>query len=133
MSRRTRLTASALALIAAVMLTGCSFSSPNLAVLETEREAEDELPPLEADSYDPVDTATSRYVGEHDGVSLWVAKGTDSPACLIAIADPDEEWGIACGGLPTRLSSFGHTFELTPDGSPAPEGMTRISENVYAE
>ncbi|WP_447911785.1 hypothetical protein [Microbacterium phyllosphaerae] len=133
MHHRSSLAACASALIILAALTGCSFSPTNLAVLETDRVAEDELPPLEDDSYEPVDVDSSHYVGEHEGVSLWIAKGTDSPACIVAIADPEDDWVVGCGGLPTRISGSGHTFEVRADDSPAPEGMTRISDNVYAE
>ena len=133
MHHRSRLAVLALGLAAITTLTGCSISSTNLAVLETDPVAEDELPPLEDDSYRAVDVDSSRYVGEHEGVSLWVAKGTDSPACIVAITDPEDDWVVGCGGLPTRISGSGHTFEIRADDSPAPEGMTRVSDNVYAE
>ncbi|KQR39681.1 hypothetical protein ASF80_09895 [Microbacterium sp. Leaf159] len=133
MRHRSSTAACAIALISLTALTGCSFTSTTLAVFETDRVAEDELPPLEEDSYSPVDVESSRYVGEYEGVSLWIAKGTDSSTCLVAITDPEDDWGIGCGGLPTRISGSGHTFEVRADDWPAPEGMTRVSDNVYAE
>lgn len=136
MRHRSSLVACAFVLLAATTMTGCSFSSPSLSVLETDRVVEDELPPLEAHAYESVDTATSRFVGEYEGVSLWVAQGTESPACLAAVLDDGDagpDWILSCGGLPIRMSGVGHTFELRPDGAPAPEDMTRISENVFAD
>lgn len=122
-----------LAVASAVALTGCSVMNSDLAVLDSDRVAADELPTLEDHSYAAVDQATSRYVGEHDDISLWVTRGTDSPACLVAVAADDGEWLVACGGLPVGMGGLGHTFELRPDGAPAPEGRTRVSENVYAD
>ncbi|MGJ0390355.1 hypothetical protein [Microbacterium sp. CGR1] len=133
MRHRSSPAAFALALISLTALTGCSFTSTTLAVFETEREAEDELPPLEDDSYGAVDVESSHYVGEYEGVSLWVTKGSDSPVCIVAITDPEDDWMVGCGGLPTRISGSGHTFEFRADDWPAPEGMTRVSDNVYAE
>lgn len=133
MRHRSRLAAAALALTAVTLLSGCGFSTTTLSVLETDRVPEDELPTLEGDSYEPADIESSRYVGEYEGVSLWVTKGTDSPACLVAITDPEDDWVVGCGGLPMRITGSGPTFELRADDWPDPEGMTRISENVYAE
>jgi len=133
MRHRSRIAVLALGLTAVALLSGCSFSATTLAVFETERETEDELPPLEDDSYGAVDVESSRYVGEYEGVSLWVTKGTDSPACIVAITDPEDDWVVGCGGLPVRVTGSGPTFEFRADDWPAPEGMTRISDNVYAE
>ncbi|MFJ2544812.1 hypothetical protein [Microbacterium sp. NPDC087589] len=130
------LVACVFAVIAATTMTGCSFSSSSLSVLETDRAAEDELPLLEAHAYESVDTATSRFVGEHEGVLLWVAQGTESPACLVAVlndGDAGPDWILSCGGLPIRMSGVGHTFELRPDGAPTTEDLTRVSENVFAD
>lgn len=125
--------ATALALVSAGVLTGCSFVSSDLDVLDSDRQVADELPILEDYSYDEVDEPSSRYVGEHDGISLWVARGTESPACLVAVGEDADEWLVACGGLPLRMSGLDHAFELRPDGAPAPEGGTRVSDNVYAD
>lgn len=136
MRHRSSFAACVLALVAATTLTGCTFSSSSLSVLETDRVAEDELPPLEAHAYEAVDTATSRFVGEYEGVSLWVAQGTESPACLAAVTEDGDgvpDWILSCGALPIRMSGVGHTFELRPDGAPAPEEMTRVSENVFID
>lgn len=133
MRHRSRLAVLALGLTAVTLLSGCGLSATTLSVFETEREAEDELPPLEDDSYGSVDVESSHYVGEYEGVSLWVTKGSDSPVCIVAITDPEDDWMVGCGGLPTRISGSGHTFEFRADDWPAPEGMTRVSDNVYAE
>lgn len=125
--------AAALTLLGVGALTGCSFMTTDLAVLDSDRVAADELPVLEDYSYDSVDEETSRFVGEHDGISLWVTRGTDSPACLVAAGAADEEWMVACGALPIRLGGLDHSFELRPDGAPEPESGTRVSENVYAD
>ena len=73
--------------------------------------------------YTGVEPDSSRYVGEHNGASLWLAKGTTSPAetCLIAYADPDT-WHVVCGvspGLGARGTAGG--FVVVPDDAPVPE------------
>lgn len=136
MRHRSSLVACVFALLAAVTLTGCSSSSSSLSVLDTDRVAEDELPTLEAHAYQSVDTATSHLVGEYEGVSLWVAQGTESPACLAAVSEDGDsvpDWILSCGELPIRMSGVGHTFELRPDGALAPGEMTRVSENVFVD
>lgn len=125
--------AAALALVSVSVLTGCSFVTSDLAVLDSERVDADELPALEDYSYDRVDESTSRFVGEHDDISLWVARGADSQACLVAAGAEEDDWLVACGGLPIRMGGLDHTFQLLPDGAPAPEGSTRVSDNVYAD
>lgn len=132
MSLRLRIASSTVPLAALALLAGCSFASPQLAVLDTDRVAADELPTLVDGDYEPVDESSSRTVGEYEGVSLWVARGTESPVCLIAVAAADD-WIIGCGGAPVRVGGGDHTFELRADGVPAPDRMTRVSDNVYAQ
>lgn len=116
-------------------LSGCSTAADNFSDLQTEREPEDELPVLSGeDVRDTVDVSTSRYVGEYQGTSLWIAEGIqDSSICLIPVRGTSE-WVVACGGN-AGVGSRGPTgsFTVIPDGVPVPENATKVSENVYAE
>ena len=131
MAHRRTITASALALTAAAVLVGCSFSASPVAVLDRDRAAGDELHVLEDHAYESVDEPTSRYIGDHEGTDLWLARGTDSGSVCLIVVTAEEDWITGCGGLPTRLGGVGGTFEVRADGALPPEGMTRISENIF--
>lgn len=50
-----------------------------------------------------------------------------------AYDDPgDDDWVVGCGGGGTKVVGRAGSFEIVPDGVPAPEGATQVSENVYA-
>lgn len=51
--------------------------------------------------------------------------------CIVADAGEDE-WVVGCGGAGTKVDGMAGSFEIVPDGIPAPEGATQISENIYA-
>ena len=122
-----RLVAVTLVAMSAAMLTGC-VQYTTYADLEGERDAADHLPELEEYAYDSLDALTSRFVGEHNGTSLWLAKGEEAnSACLVA--QRGDDWIIGCGG---GMSGGPGSFEIYPDGAVVPEGATQVSENVYA-
>lgn len=129
-----RAAAAAVAALSAVTLSGCAGGGTAYAVLDREPEARDEVPAdLPAYAWDDVDQATARFVGEDEGTSLWLARARDdASACLLAYAD-QESWVLGCGGDGASFSIGGiaGTFTVVPDGAPAPEGMARVSENVY--
>lgn len=100
--------------------------------LQGDRASGDELPVLTDYAYDAVDASTSRFVADHEGASIWLAEGLEgTTVCLIVDAGADA-WVVGCGGAPTRVGGLTGSFEVVPDGAPAPEGATQISENVYA-
>lgn len=102
------------------------------ADLQGDRETRDELPQLADYAYDDLDVSSSRFVGEHDGTSLWLAQDLDnSTVCLVADAG-DDEWIVGCGGGSTNIGGIAGLFEVVPDSVPAPEGAMQVSENVYA-
>ncbi|RUQ07226.1 MULTISPECIES: hypothetical protein [unclassified Microbacterium] len=126
--------AAAVVALSTVALSGCTSVGAAYAVLDREAGARDEVPAdLPGYAWDDVDQATARFVGEDEGTSLWLARARDdASACLLAYAD-EESWVLGCGGGGALFSVGGMTgtFTVVPDGAPAPEGMTRISENVY--
>jgi len=133
MSRIRVLATPALAVAAIALLASCVSQQDGFADLEGNREAIDELPQLEDYAYDSVDTSSSRYVGEHDETSLWLARGlAGATVCLVADAG-EGAWGVACGGgTGFQTGGVAGSFEVVPDGGAAPEGATQVSENVYA-
>ncbi|MDH5132094.1 MULTISPECIES: hypothetical protein [unclassified Microbacterium] len=135
MGFHVRPSAAALAVIlSAVALSGCTAAGGAYSVLDREAEARDEVPAdLPGYAWDDVDQATARFVGEGDGTSLWLARARDdAAACLLAYVDADT-WVIGCGGngAPFSIGGVTGTFTVVPDDAPAPDGMTRVSDNVY--
>ncbi len=134
MGIHVRATLASVAVLSVVALSGCTGVGPTYAVLDREAGARDEVPAdLPGYAWDDVDQATARFVGEDEGTSLWLARARDdTSACLLAYGD-EESWVLGCGGdgAPFSLGGVTGTFTVVPDGAPAPEGMTRVSENVY--
>lgn len=132
MSHLRHAAAVALALASIAFLSGCVAEQSAFTDLRSDREAHDELPQLADYAYGEVDVSTSRFVGEHDGTSVWLAEGLDGyRVCIVADAG-DDGWIVGCGGGTTKISGLAGTFEVVPDHAPAPEGATQLSENVYA-
>lgn len=122
----------ALGLGSVTLLAGCAGQQLPYADLQVDRQSEDELPKLADYAYDNLNESTSRFIGEHDGTSLWIAAGDkDESICLVTVAG-DDLWVAACGGGPTKMGGITGSFEIVPDGVPGPEGATKLSENVYA-
>ncbi|MGO1840263.1 MAG: hypothetical protein ACTH0E_12195 [Candidatus Microbacterium stercoravium] len=134
MSRVCNVAAPALIAAALVLLTACSGHQSAFVDLDGEREAADELPQREDYAYENVDVDSSRFVGDHEGTSLWLAQDIrGSGVCLIADAS-GSDWGVACGGATgLELDGVVGTFHVVPDAAAPPEGATQISENVYAQ
>ena len=132
MPRLRYASATALVLASITLLSGCSTDLVGFSDLQGERESRDELPELTDYAYDDVDVSTSRYVGEHAGTSLWLARGLEnSTVCLVADAGEDE-WVVGCGGGTVGVDGLAGKYQVVVDGVQAPEGAVKISENVYA-
>ncbi|MGM1018013.1 MAG: hypothetical protein ACQEW8_10795 [Actinomycetota bacterium] len=120
--------------VAAFTLSGCTTPGHAYAVLDRDAQPTDAVPDdLPPHAWRDADPASARSVGEHDGTSLWLARGTDEAGtCLLAYAD-EEAWVISCGGegAPFVLGGVAGSFTVVPDGSVVPDGATEISENVY--
>ncbi|WP_396641929.1 hypothetical protein [Microbacterium sp.] len=118
----------------AFLLAGCIASAFPYAVLEEAAQPEDELPAeLPAYAGDGADLETARFVGEHDDSSLWLMRGAEiTDICILAYRD-DTAWVLGCGlaSGPVGIGGMAGEFTVVPDGTPAPEGTTQVSENVY--
>lgn len=133
---RARLRGGIAVAFSAFLLTGCIASGVPYAVLEEDAQPADELP-AELPGYagDGADLETARFVGEHDGSSLWLMRGKDnSGICLLAYRD-ESVWTLGCSsaGGQMGIGGLAGNFTVLPDGAPAPEGATQVSENVYAD
>lgn len=95
---RRRVTAVALALAASAVLVGCS-SSPAEDLLERPAGPADAVPEWADFGHDPDST---RLLGEHDGVSYFLAETgsvrPDDTLCLVAVAEEPVAMSSCSGG-----------------------------------
>lgn len=136
MTRRIAAAVIALGTMLSVGLAGCSSPGDGYAVLERRPlQPADALPAsLPDNTVDALVPESARFAGEHEGVSLWLARGQERDAliCLLAYRT-DGDFVQGCSGLGGVRTSFGGgTFEVVQDGIPGPEGAVRVSENLYA-
>lgn len=130
------MTAGLVLALSAATLSGCTAFSSGYAVLDRAVEPADAVPDAvaEQDSGDVADLSSARFVGEHSGSSLWLIRGLDEKTvCVLAYLD-ESQWGMGCGGEtgPVEMSGPAGHFMALPDDYPAPDGATRVSDNVYA-
>jgi len=123
-------------LLAALTLTGCINQGSGFAALDREAEPSDAMPaglPDYAD--DDLDPMSSRFVGEHNGNALYLAKGKGGGGriCLLIYPDDSASWVIGCGGaLEFRVGGPTGDYTVRPDGAPAPEHSIEVATNVFA-
>lgn len=124
--------ATALAVSTLVLCAGCAGQQIHYSDLDRAATSGDELPALDESAYASVDTSSSRYIGEHDGTSVWLAQGIEEDTvCLIADGG-EQAWFVGCGGGPqSKFGGMGGSFTVIADGVPAPTDATQLSENVY--
>lgn len=101
------------------------------AAFDREPNAADAPPPSVQKNATEIDTSSSRFAGKDGDVSLWIAKGDSESICLI-FATNDDDWYAGCGKtFVTASRSEGIEYTVHPDGTPIPEGVRRISDNIY--
>jgi hypothetical protein len=123
----------AVGLLAALALAGCVRAGSGFAVLDREGAPGDILPTDLPDyAYEGLDPASSRFVGEHDGDRLYLAKGDHSTICLVVYPN-NEDWFIGCGGGDGSgtVSGPSRAYQIRPDAAPAPTGAEEITQNVF--
>ncbi|WP_431797342.1 hypothetical protein [Microbacterium kunmingense] len=99
-----------------LILSGCSATT--LPEFETVQADRDVVP--DADSQD-IDADSTRFVGEVEGVDLYLARGSDDTLCLIQLRDGEWEQ-TACGAgmgigitLETGTRIEAGTFRFRPE------------------
>lgn len=112
-------------LLLGLAVAGCS----DYSVLDRERTGADALP--EIVDAEAIDGETSRLVAEAGDQSFWLARGADRKQICLVVYETDHDWMAACGGSQLEASGAPGKFVVQPDGQPAPEETTRISENVF--
>ncbi|WP_158685349.1 hypothetical protein [Microbacterium halophytorum] len=119
--------AAAICLGVLALAAGCSDGS-SFADLEREPSADDALPMPES-GLDGVDLGSVRYVGDHEGTEVWVARAADfrQDICL-ALMPSDGAWSVACGGVWLKTNGF----VVQADGALADDDWVRVSHNVWA-
>ncbi len=133
-----RAAAAAVSICAASVLAGCAATDSPYAVLERDPGPSDALPAaLPEYATEQIRLGSQRFVGEHEGTSLWLARGAGEEApglevCLLAYPD-DKNWALGCGGVgELTLGGAAGSFTVVPDGQTPAGGLTAISPNVYA-
>ncbi|MGC5172782.1 hypothetical protein ACPW96_16880 [Micromonospora sp. DT81.3] len=116
---------------AAIVLVG-GVGGSGFALLDRDAESADALPAdLAGDAYDSVDTASARWVAEHDGDQLYLARGTEvGTVCLLVHR---EDWVVGCGGPQLGVSNATRTYYVQPDADPDPVTGTKVTENVFVK
>ncbi|RXZ51856.1 hypothetical protein [Agromyces binzhouensis] len=122
-------------LLVVLVLTGCIDSGSGFAVLERDAVVADALPadlPDYAD--DELEPLSSRFVGEHDGNMLFLAKGKEPGTVCLAVYPNATDWVIGCGGGSAEFGVGGPSggYIVRPDGAPAPELHREVATNVFA-
>lgn len=115
---------------AVVTLTGCT-AGESYAVFDREPQAADALPAaVVAEDESVVDADSARFVGEDGEVSLWLTRPEEPGGVCIVAYRSDEAWLAGCGANVEISGEIGR-YAVAPDGSPEPDGMTRIFDNVF--
>lgn len=117
----------------AVLLAACTSSGVSYAALEREAQPSDELPEVVAGGSDEIDADSARFVGEHDGADLWLAR-TEQPGNICLVVYPnDNDWVAGCGaeGGAMGVHVPSGKYVVAPDQAPTPEHATELSDNVY--
>lgn len=112
-------------LLLGLVVTGCS----DYSVLDRERTTSDSLP--EVIDVAELDHDSSRLAAEIGDQSFWLASGADRSEICLVVYQTDIDWIASCGRSRLETSGLLGTFIVQPDGQPAPDETTRISENIF--
>lgn len=133
MTPRGRFVAALALAAAALALAGCTSTARYTDLESTETRA---LPAtVPEDTLADFDLDSMRWVAEHEGTEVWLARGSRPAEVCILFSVGDDAWATGCaeaGGQMTVSGRGPQRFVVIPDGQPAPEGFVAISHNVYA-
>ncbi|WP_141879572.1 hypothetical protein [Homoserinimonas aerilata] len=124
--------AAVVAMAVLVLLTGCAASG--ISEFDREQRAADKLDlPSRYDDVQ-VDSDSTRWLAERDGVDFYAAQSADG-TCLILVKGGDVDGSLAgCGSGEVGVSGLGFpTVHLYVDGPPpAPtESMIELTSHLY--
>jgi hypothetical protein len=118
-----------------VFVAGCSSSGVSYAVLDRDAQPSDQLPEQVIAGSTDIDPSTARLVGDHDGVDLWLTRAETADTVCLVVFPNEADWVVGCGAEGGGLGVGGPSgdYLVVSDGSPSPDGATKLSENVYVE
>jgi hypothetical protein len=120
-------------IVLAALLVGCSPSGATHSVLDRAAEPADEPPSVVAESSEDIAADSARFVGEHNGAGLWLARSTTENGICLIVHSNARGWVTGCtdGGGQLGVSGPAGAFVVLPDGSPTPDGTSQLTENVF--
>lgn len=120
-------------IVFAALLVGCSPSGATYSVLDRAAESVDEPPSVVTDSGDDIAASSARFVGEHEGAQLWLARSTTANGICLIVYPNSQDWVAGCtnAGGPLEVSGPAGAFVVLPDGSPTPDGTSQLTDNVF--
>lgn len=117
-----------------ILLTACSLGEAEYSDLSTSKAFDSKGVPdsLTDDALQGFDRETTRLIGTREEVDVFLASAESSAgACLLAYAS-DADWVSGCvEGEGSVGEAKGLTFVILPDGAPVPDGVARVSDNVF--
>lgn len=129
-----RALSAALLMVATAVLTSCA-STGGFSDLDRPAQENDSRPQditLLEDEEAEIVPDSSRLVGTHEAVELWLVRTDADGVCLVAYPE-DGDWVAGCSELtPLGIGGQAGSFIVIADGEDAPENATRVSENVFA-
>lgn len=132
MTPRGRFVAALALAAAALALAGCTSAAGYSDLDSTEtRGLPDAVP---EDTLANFDLHSMRWVAEHEGTEVWLARGSRPAEVCILFSSDDDHWATGCAGAGGQMTVSGRgpqRFAVVPDGQPGPEGFAAISRNVY--
>lgn len=87
-------------------------------------------------AYENVIEESSRFVGEQDSVSFYVARGIaqgpgESPLCVLTYpTGGQEDWSVTCGGLPIKATTGDIAIAWLHPAGEDTEGWTDLDANL---
>ncbi|MCE0488434.1 hypothetical protein [Ornithinimicrobium sediminis] len=116
---------------ATTVLAACA-SIGGFSDLDRDPQPNDPLPEVAVFEGVEIVANSSRSVGTHEGVELWLVRTAADGVCLLVYPD-EEDWAAGCSDRgPVNVGGPAGSFTVVPDGEEPPESATRVSENVFA-
>ncbi|MEV8357662.1 hypothetical protein [Microbacterium sp. NPDC076895] len=124
-------------------LVGCTETTPEptnsprtytYGIFDTGAEDVDTLPEAASDLLSDLTQSMSRYAGDDDGTQVWAVRGIGAEGlkfCLVLVAHDQASTGCTSRGVLGVSRGTSATYQLVPDGDPAPDGAVKLAENVF--